>query len=36
MTTDSESAPETAGRTIRWLAGWYDAASWLMSPAAGY
>ncbi len=31
MTTDSESAPETAGRTIRWWAGWYDAASWLMS-----
>lgn len=24
-------APETSGRTIRWWAGWYDAASWLMS-----
>jgi demethylmenaquinone methyltransferase/2-methoxy-6-polyprenyl-1,4-benzoquinol methylase/phosphoethanolamine N-methyltransferase len=25
------AAPETAGRTIRWWAGWYDTASWLMS-----
>ncbi len=25
------TAPETSGRTIRWWAGWYDAASWLMS-----
>jgi demethylmenaquinone methyltransferase/2-methoxy-6-polyprenyl-1,4-benzoquinol methylase/phosphoethanolamine N-methyltransferase len=25
------AVPETSGRTIRWWAGWYDAASWLMS-----
>jgi demethylmenaquinone methyltransferase/2-methoxy-6-polyprenyl-1,4-benzoquinol methylase/phosphoethanolamine N-methyltransferase len=31
MTTDSESAPGTAGRTIRWWARWYDITSWLMS-----
>ena len=30
MSTES-SAPDTKGRTIRWWAGWYDAASWLMS-----
>jgi demethylmenaquinone methyltransferase/2-methoxy-6-polyprenyl-1,4-benzoquinol methylase/phosphoethanolamine N-methyltransferase len=35
MSEDSDqkqaTAPETSGRTIRWWAGWYDAASWLMS-----
>ena len=29
--TQSQTAPETSGRTIRWWARWYDTASWLMS-----
>ena len=31
MTHAPSEAPQTAGRTIRWWAGFYDAASWLLS-----
>jgi|SRR3990172_12245317 len=29
--TQPQTAPETAGHTIRWWARWYDVTSWLMS-----